>query len=231
MLLVTCVTSKTDQPFCTPQPWQFKKWVIAVWNIQGFLIIWSLCAQHCIEHSKCILIKITLWGGHYWAHFTDLKTQTPDGVEPSGVEPGHVIVWIQAKICLQRWTARHFYQCLHPKSATISLNSITMVYLLNSNRLQMSLSNLKFILRFDSLWTLSKSCPLLSVSLYLQMGKLSQIDELGENSWTYSKEKQQQQQKTGSIQAFFLKCKHAAFNWNETDINIAVNNLICYWLR
>lgn len=59
----------------------------------------------------------------------------------------------------------------------------------------MSLSNLKFILGFDSLWTLSKSCPLLSVSLYLQMEKLSQIDELGENSWIYSKEKQQQQQK------------------------------------
>lgn len=36
------------------------------------------------------------------------------------------------------------------------------------------------------------------------MGKLSQIDELGENSWIYSKEKQQQQ-KDRKHSGIFLK--------------------------
>lgn len=102
-----------------------------------------------------------------------------------------------------------------------------MVYLLNSNKVQMSLSNLKFILSgFESLWTFSNLCPLLSVSLHLHIGKLSLIGELGKNL-----ELNDNTKKDRKHSGIFLKYNHAAFAWNETVINIATNNLICYWLR
>lgn len=140
-------------------------------------------------------------------------------------------IWIQTQICLQGRTARHFfYQCLHSMYATITLSKYSILI---KYRVQLSL---KFILSgFENLWvyssvTIVKIMPLISYIISFHVRKLSQIGELGKNSWIHFKQ-QQQQKITGNIQAFFLKWRHAAFTQNEAVINITINNLISYWLK
>lgn len=128
-------------------------------------------------------------------------------------------IWIQTQICLQGRTARHFfYQCLHPISAMITLSKYSILI---KYRLQLSF---KFILSgFENLWvyssvTIVKIMPLISYIIPFHVRKLSQIGELGKNSWIHFKQ-QQQQKNNKKHSGIFLKMEassiHSKWSCNQ----------------
>lgn len=137
-------------------------------------------------------------------------------------------IWIQTQIRLQRWTARHFYQCLYSMSTMVTF-CLSIVYSLNSSRLPLSL---RFTLSGLENLHVYSSVTIVNIMFLINCISLFPYWKIESNRWSRDKflnlfwrTKEWQE----AFRHFFLKCKHAALARNKAVINTAINDLISYW--
>lgn len=102
---------------------------------------------------------------------------------------------------------------------------LNIVYPLDYGRLLVSLRDNYIQSGFTNLWVYPPK-SLFSISLHPPMENWANWMKEWQSRHFIPKSKD-----VGSIQSFFLKYKYVRFSWNETFINIAINNFISYWLE